>query len=91
MPEAESTFSADDQIAVIESTKAANDIYAPLSGTVIEVNEKLEADPKLVNQDPEGEAWLVKLKIDDASEFDELLDDKAYAEIVDEAKKNEEK
>ncbi|MEY3916297.1 MAG: Glycine cleavage system protein, partial [Pseudomonadota bacterium] len=60
--------------AVVESVKAASDVYAPVSGTVIEGNDALEGDPALVNSDPEGEGWFFKVKLSDTSELDSLMD-----------------
>src|SRR3954465_12737065 len=65
--------------AVVESVKAASDVYAPLSGEVIEVNDALGADPALVNSDAAGKAWFFKLKITDKSELGGLMDEAAYA------------
>jgi glycine cleavage system H protein len=64
--------------ATVESVKAASDVYAPMSGEVIEVNAKVGNDPALVNSAPTGEGWLFKLKIADATELDALLDEQAY-------------
>jgi glycine cleavage system H protein len=69
--------------AVVESVKAASDVYAPVSGTVTENNIALEADPALVNTDPEGEGWFFKLTLSDASELDGLMDAAAYQAFVD--------
>lgn len=69
---------AGDPTAVVESVKAASDIYAPLSGEVIEVNPEVEADPSLVNTDPYGKGWIFKLRIRDYSHFEKLLDAAAY-------------
>jgi glycine cleavage system H protein len=65
--------------AVVESVKAASDVYAPISGEVVEVNEALGSDPALVNSDAGGKAWFFKLKIADKSEFDGMMDEAAYA------------
>ncbi|WP_285419077.1 glycine cleavage system protein GcvH [Pseudomonas sp. efr-133-TYG-5] len=74
-------FSAEDQAGVVESVKAASDIYAPVSGEVIAVNEELSGSPELLNSDPYG-AWIFKLKPSDKAELDKLLDAAAYkAEI----------
>ena len=70
------------EAAVVESVKAASDIYAPVSGTVTAGNAALEADPATVNADPEGEGWFFKLKLADKGEFDALMDEAAYAEFV---------
>ena len=64
--------------AVVESVKAASDVYAPISGEVIEVNEALGADPSLVNSDPAGGAWFFKIRIADKGELDGLMDEAAY-------------
>lgn len=68
--------------AVIESVKAAEDIYAPLSGEVIAVNAVLERTPETVNQDPFGEGWLFRLRMDNPAELDNLLDAEAYQALV---------
>ena len=65
--------------AVVESVKAASDVYAPISGEVLEVNEALAAEPALVNSDAGGKAWFFKMKIADKSELDGLMDEAAYA------------
>jgi glycine cleavage system H protein len=69
--------------AVVESVKAASDVYAPVSGTVTEGNDALADDPALVNSDPEGEGWFFKLELDDLSELDGLMDAAAYKTFVD--------
>jgi glycine cleavage system H protein len=68
--------------AVVESVKAASDVYAPVSGTVIEGNGALEGDPALVNTDPEGDGWFFKLKLSDPSELESLMDEAAYKAFV---------
>jgi glycine cleavage system H protein len=68
--------------AVVESVKAASDVYAPVSGTVIEGNAALEGEPALVNTAPEGDGWFFKLALDDASELDGLMDRAAYDAFV---------
>lgn len=70
------------QAAVVESVKVASDVYAPVSGTVTDANPSLEADPSLVNSDPEGEGWFFTLVLDDTSELDGLMDDAAYKTFV---------
>ncbi len=64
--------------ATVESVKAASDVYAPVSGEVIESNDALAADPSLINSDPQGKAWFFKLKLADKSELDGLMDEAAY-------------
>lgn len=71
-----------DEAAVVESVKAASEIYAPVSGTVTEVNAALGADPSLVNADSEGAGWMFKLQLSAPAELDALLDAAAYAEIA---------
>ena len=71
-------------IAVIESVKAASDIYAPVSGEVVEVNSAIVAKPEMVNQDPYGEAWLFRVKIANAPELDKLKDAAAYKASINE-------
>jgi glycine cleavage system H protein len=68
--------------AVVESVKAASDVYAPVSGTVIEGNGALEGDPALVNTDPEGDGWFFKLTLSDPSELESLMDEAAYKAFV---------
>ena len=68
-----------DTIATIESVKAAADVYAPVSGEITAINEDLADNPELVNSDPYGEAWLIKLRINDPSELDDLMDAEEYA------------
>ena len=69
--------------AVVESVKAASDVYAPLSGEVVEVNEGLEEDPALVNSSPEENGWFFKMTVSDKSELEGLMDDKAYKSFCD--------
>ena len=84
LPDVDDEISTGDDVAVAESVKAASDIYAPISGTVIEVNEDLEDSPELVNSDAFGDGWLFKVKVDDASELENLLDAEGYANSIDE-------
>mgnify|MGYP001270642206 FL=1 len=72
---------AGQEVAVVESVKAASDIYAPISGAVVLVNEDLEDAPELVNQDPYGGGWFFRIEPTDLSELDDLLDGQAYEEI----------
>ncbi len=81
LPGVGAELSAGDESGVVESVKAASDIYAPLSGEVIEVNEELEESPELVNSDPYGDGWFFKLKLSDTTELDDLLDADGYAEL----------
>ena len=70
------------EVAVVESVKAASEVYAPVSGEVTEVNEALNDNPALVNSDPAGEGWFFKLRIDDPNELEELMDPDAYKAYV---------
>ena len=71
-----------DPTAVVESVKAASDIYAPVSGEVVEVNDAVEADPSLMNTDPYGKGWIFKLKIKDAAQLEKLLDAAGYEALI---------
>lgn len=84
LPDVDDEISTGDDVAVAESVKAASDIYAPVSGTVIEVNEELEDSPELVNADAFGGGWLFKVKLADEAELDALLDAEGYANSIDE-------
>jgi glycine cleavage system H protein len=70
------------EAAVVESVKAASEVYAPVSGEVTDINETLTADPAKVNADPMGEGWFLKLRIDNPAEFDRLMDEEAYERFV---------
>ena len=80
-PEVGQTVSAGAEAGVVESVKAASDIYAPVSGTITEINEALEDAPETVNQDPYGDGWFFKIEPDDTAELGELLDAPAYGEF----------
>lgn len=82
VPEAGRQVSKGQEAALVESVKAASDVYAPVSGEVIEGNQAIADEPALVNSDPEGDGWFFKLKLSDASELDGLLDEAAYREWV---------
>lgn len=82
VPEVGDTFDAGDAFAVVESVKAASDVYAPVSGEVIANNETLADAPEAVNDDAYGEGWIAKIKMDDASELENLLDADAYADAA---------
>ena len=77
-PEVGKTVTKDGSYAEVESVKAVSDVIAPMSGEVIEVNEALANSPELVNEDPYGEGWLVKVRLSDSSEADELMDHETY-------------
>jgi glycine cleavage system H protein len=82
VPEAGRRVSKGQEAAVVESVKAASDVYAPVSGEVIEGNQAVADDPALVNSDPEGQGWFFKLKLDNPSELDGLMDEAAYRDWV---------
>ncbi|MBE7635578.1 glycine cleavage system protein GcvH [Sneathiella sp. P13V-1] len=82
VPEVGAEMSKGDELAVVESVKAASEVYAPITGEVVEVNEGLEDNPSQVNEDAEGDGWFAKLKVSDASEADGLMDEAAYQEYV---------
>lgn len=84
LPDVGDDVSTGDDICVAESVKAASDIYAPVSGKIVEVNEALEDSPELVNSDAFGEGWLFKIQMDDAAELDALLDAEGYANSIEE-------
>ncbi len=83
LPEVGAEVATGDESGVVESVKAASDIYAPVSGEVVAVNEELEDSPELVNSDPYGDGWFFKLKLSDAEELNTLLDGEAYSEVCD--------
>jgi len=81
-PEVGTSLQAESDCAVVESVKAASDIYAPLDGEVTEVNDAIADSPELVNKDPYGEGWMFKMTVADQSQLDNLLDATAYEELV---------
>ena len=83
LPETECDFSSGQACSVVESVKAASDIYTPLSGKIIEVNNLLAESPELVNQDPYGDGWLFRIEASSSVELDDLLDRDSYAELLD--------
>jgi glycine cleavage system H protein len=82
IPEPGKTVDKDGQTAVVESTKAASDVYSPISGEVTEGNKSIVDDPVSVNTDPEGASWFFKLKVKDKSEFDSLMSQSDYEKFV---------
>ena len=83
-PAVGSELSAGSSAGVVESVKAASDIYSPVSGEILAINEELEGSPELVNSDPYGAGWLFRIKLDDAGELANLLDAEGYQNVVDE-------
>lgn len=84
LPEVGDTVDAGDDVAVAESVKAASDIYAPITGEVVAINEELEDSPELVNSDAFGDGWMFKIKADDPSEVENLLDAEGYKASIEE-------
>ena len=82
LPEVGRTVAQAEEAAVVESVKAASEIYAPVSGEVVEVNQALEDDPALVNGDATGAGWFLKLRLSAPDELDGLMDEAAYADFV---------
>ena len=72
------------EAAVVESVKAASEVYAPVSGSVTEINETLTTDPATVNSDPMGDGWFIKLRLDDPKELDSLMDEEGYRRFIEE-------
>lgn len=79
LPEVGTVITAGDEVAVVESVKAASDIYAPVSGEIIEVNEDLEDSPEIINSDAFGDGWIYKVKMSDPEEFNDLMNAESYA------------
>ena len=82
LPEKGSSVEKDATAGVVESTKAASDVYTPISGEVVDVNQSIVDDPSKINADPEGEAWFFKLKIKDKSEMDSLMNKEEYDKFI---------
>ena len=82
LPRLDRHANATEAIAVVESVKAASDIYAPVKGTVVEVNKALEADPGLINREPYGQGWIFVLKLDNADDLKQLKDAEAYGKQI---------
>lgn len=82
VPDVGVTVNGGEEAGVAESVKSASDVFSPVTGEVIAVNENLEDEPELVNEDPYGDGWMFKVKLEDAGELDGLMDAAAYAEHV---------
>ncbi|PKD44801.1 glycine cleavage system protein GcvH [Rhodohalobacter barkolensis] len=78
-----SEFDQDEVLGTVEAVKTVSELFSPVSGEVTEINEALEDDPELVNSDPYGDGWMVKLKLSDASELDDLLSADDYKQLID--------
>lgn len=84
LPEVGAQVARDAEAAVVESTKAASDVYAPLTGTIVAVNERLDESPDLVNESAEDAGWFFRMEVDDEGELDELMDEEGYQAFVEE-------
>ena len=82
LPKVGHEFSREDNISVIESVKSASDLVAPVSGEIVEVNDKLEDDPELVSEDLMDEVWFIKVKLSNPSELDELMNEETYQTFI---------
>lgn len=82
LPTAGATFAQGALAAVVELVKAASDVYAPVSGEIVEINPAIVGDPALVNRDPMGEGWFVKIKITEKSQLEKLMDEQAYKSLI---------
>ena len=82
LPEMGSSFKESDVFGVVESVKAASDLFMPIAGEVVECNEELNNSPEMVNQDPYGEGWMIKISSADVSDMDKLLDAQSYQSLV---------
>lgn len=88
LPDVMSGLEKGDELAVVESVKTAADVYAPVTGTIFEVNPQLESNPGLINEDPYGRGWICRIKPENLDELDELLDADGYQKVI--AEENEE-
>lgn len=82
LPEVGDELSAGDEVAVVESVKAASDVYSPISGQIIEVNEDLDDSPEIINTDAFGDGWIYKIKMSDPDEFNDLMTAESYADSI---------
>ena len=82
LPEVGAEFNKGDEIAVIESVKAASELYSPVSGTIVAVNDALNETPDLVNSDAQGEGWIFKIKLSNSAEIDELMNEEDYKKHI---------
>ena len=78
LPEVGDTVAADDEIAVVESVKAASDVYAPITGEIVAINESLEDEPEIINSDPYGDGWFFRIKPDNVDDYEALLSAEEY-------------
>ncbi|MGM0602886.1 MAG: glycine cleavage system protein GcvH [Bacillota bacterium] len=85
LPDVDDDFNQHDSFGVLESVKAVSDVFVPVSGTIVEVNEELFDNPELINEDPYGDGWLIKIEMSDEAELEELLSAEEYTEFIEEA------
>lgn len=89
LPEEDESIEKGDTFGVVESTKSVSDLYVPLSGTVVESNDPLLDSPEVINEDPYGEGWMIRIKLKSPDEVKELLDAKAYQKLIEEEEEGE--
>ena len=82
LPEVGAAIAAGDQVAVVESVKAASEVYSPVSGEIVEINDVIVEEPAGINGDAEGDGWFFKIRLSDPAELDDLMDSKAYAAFI---------
>lgn len=87
LPSIEEKVARGSSFGVVESVKAVSDLYSPISGTIVKVNEKLSKEPEIISRDPYGKGWMIKVKIEDRTELDTLMDSEEYKELVKKEKK----
>jgi len=90
LPEKDADVESGDVIASVESVKAVSEVYSPLTGKIIEVNEELNNDPGLINRDPYGDGWIAQIKMSDPTEIEDLMTDEDYKAYLEEIEKEEE-
>jgi len=82
LPAVGATFAANDVFGTVEAVKAVSELFSPLSGEVVEVNERLDGEPALINTEPYGEGWMIRMRVDSRDDLDSLLDAKAYRDQI---------
>ena len=90
LPEVDAQIAKDDTFGVVESVKAVSDIYSPVSGVVIEINTELPESPETINEDPYGDAWMIRVEMSDPEELEDLMAAPAYKQFVEEEQEQEE-